>query len=238
MMTNQGDGGLLAQAPDPYRYDGHSLDAENVGGIVASHVPHGASILDVGCATGSLATLLRDARGARVVGIEPDPVRAALAAQRGIEVRVGVLSPPLAQTLGTFDVVIYADVLEHLPDPLGELANALPHIKPDGVLIVSVPNVAHWSVRWSLLRGRFTYEETGIMDSTHLRWFTRDSILALLSKAGIEPEHVEYTIGLSLYVNALTTWIPGRLRGAIVRRLARIAPRLFAVQFVITGRRA
>ena len=237
-MSDQGDGGLLREAPDPYRYDGHKLRPDSLGAIIAPLVPEGANVLDVGCATGSLATLLRDVRGARVIGIEPDPVRAALAAERGIDVRVGVLSPEITQALGVFDVVLYVDVLEHLIDPLGELANALPLIAPGGALIISVPNVAHWSVRWNLLRGRFNYTDTGLMDATHLRWFTRNSIIELLSKAGIKPVSVEYTIGLNHYRNSLAKRIPKRLRRAVVRSLVKIAPRLFALQFVITGRRA
>ena len=237
-MSDQGDGGLLREAPDPYRYDRHKLRPDNLSAIIAPHVPQGASVLDVGCASGSLATLLRDVRGARIIGIEPDPARAALAAERGIDVRVGVLSPEITQALGVFDVVLYVDVLEHLTDPLGELSNALPLIAPGGVLIISVPNVAHWSVRWNLLCGRFNYTDTGLMDATHLRWFTRDSIIELLSKAGIKPVSVECTIGLNHYRNSLTQRIPKRLRRAVVRSLVKIAPRLFALQFVITGRRA
>ena len=232
---SQGEGGMLATSPDPYRYEEQTLDPYEASGLVASLVPEGARLLDVGCGTGGLAELLRDARRARVVGVEPDPLRAARARERGIEVHEGLLSPSLAATLGTFDVVLYADVLEHLVDPLGELKKVAQFLAPDGVMIISVPNVAHWSVRVNLLRGRFNYAPTGIMDATHLRWFTSRTLLQLLKRAGFTPVHVKHSAGFSLpcYQNTMLSRIPARLRHAAIRRLIKFAPTLFACQFVM-----
>jgi len=239
-MSDQGEGGLLDKVPNPLRYEGHTLNPYEASGLVASLVPEGARLLDVGCGTGGLAELLRDARSARVVGVEPDPLRAARARERGIEVHEGVLSPSLAATLGTFDVLLYADVLEHLVDPLGELEKVAQFLAPDGVLIVSVPNVAHWSVRVNLLRGRFNYAPMGIMDATHLRWFTSRTLLQLLKRAGFTPVQVKHSSGgfLPCYQNTMLSRIPTRLRNAAIRRLIKLAPTLFACQFVMVLRQA
>ena len=234
-MSNQGDGGLLTAAPDPYRYEGHTLHPGEASGLVVSLVPRGGRVLDVGCGTGGLTALVRDECSARVVGVEPDPLRAARARERGIEVHEGVLTSSLASVLGTFDVVLYADVLEHLVDPLGELEKVAQFLAPDGVIIISVPNVAHWSVRVNLLRGRFNYAPMGIMDATHLRWFTSRTLLQLLKRAGFTPVQIKHSSGgfLPCYQNTMLSRIPTRLRNAAIRRLIKFVPTLFACQFVM-----
>ncbi|MBC7843289.1 MAG: class I SAM-dependent methyltransferase [Gemmatimonadaceae bacterium] len=232
-------GGFLGSAPDPFRYDGnHELDPYEVSGMIAKHVPIGARVLDVGCGTGALATMLRDVRKVTVFGVEPDADRAALAAARGIEVHHGVLTPALAERIGQFDVVIYADVLEHLPDPLTELRTALPFVAPGGQILVSVPNIAHWSVRVDLLRGRFRYAEYGIMDATHLRWFTEETTRQLMAQAGIDVASVQQTAGVMLqcYRETRLASLPEEWRSRQVRRLSRMLPRLFGCQHIVVGR--
>jgi methionine biosynthesis protein MetW len=237
--SSEGTGGFLAQAPNPYRYDGnHDMHPLEVSGIITSLVPSGARVLDVGCGTGALSTLVRDVRDAEVTGIEPDPIRAARARERGINAVTGVLTESLHETLGRFDVAIYADVLEHLLDPLSELVKVGPFLKPTGIVVISVPNVAHWSVRMELLRGRFRYAEVGIMDATHVRWFTEETVRQLLDQAGIELLSIQRTAGTTLpcYFTSFTKYIPTRMRDAMVRRLSRIFPRLFGGQHVVAGR--
>ncbi len=234
-----GAGGFLTIAPDPYRYDGnHELDPWEVSGMIAELVPIGSRVLDVGCGTGALSVVLRDERQATVVGIEPDVSRAARAAERGIDVHVGVLTPALRAVVGTFDVAIYADVLEHLPDPLGELVKVAPFLRPEGVVVVSVPNVAHWSVRLDLLRGRFRYARFGIMDATHLRWFTEETIRQVMDQAGLDVVRVQQTAGTMLlcYRETRLAKIPERWRSRVVRRLSRVFPRLFGCQHIVVGR--
>lgn len=234
-----GASGFLVVAPDPYRYDGnHELDPWEVSGMLADLVPLGARVLDVGCGTGALSVVLRDERHAAVVGIEPDVVRAARAAERGIDVHAGVLTPALQATLGTFDVAVYADVLEHLADPLAELVKVAPFVRPEGIVIVSVPNVAHWSVRLNLLRGRFRYERFGIMDATHLRWFTEETIRQLMDQAGLDVVSIQRTAGTMLlcYRETRLATIPERWRSRVVRRLSRRFPRLFGCQHIVVGR--
>jgi methionine biosynthesis protein MetW len=234
----EGTGGFLVRPPNPYRYDYHDMHPLEVSGIISRIVPQGARVLDVGCGTGALSTLLRDVRGASVVGVEPDPARAALARERGIEAVTGVLSPSLHETLGRFDVAIYADVLEHLVDPLAELVKVGPFLNAGGIVVISVPNVAHWSVRMELLRGRFRYAEVGIMDATHVRWFTEETVRQLLDQAGVDLVSIQRTAGTTLpcYFSTFTKYIPTRLRDRMVRRLSQWFPRLFGGQHVVAGR--
>ena len=239
ISPDAGAGGFLTSAPNPYRYDGnHEVDPWEVSGMIASLVAPGSRVLDVGCGTGALSVVMRDVCHATVFGVEPDSSRAARTAERGIEVHAGVLTPELHRRIGEFDIAVYADVLEHLSDPLHELQTVAPFVKPGGLVIVSVPNVAHWSVRLDLLRGRFRYAEYGIMDATHLRWFTEETIRQLMVQAGIEVVRVQQTAGVMLqcYRETRLAKLNEARRSAMVRRLSRRYPRLFGCQHIVVGR--
>lgn len=150
-------------------------------------------VLDLGCATGQLAKVLRE-RGCDVVGIEPDPEAAKLAAEHCSAVIVGdVEDLDLSLELGErrFDVIVAGDVLEHLKQPELALAALRPFLDRNGCLITSVPNVGHGSVRLALLGGAFPYAELGLLDRTHLRFYTRESLLRMLGDADFTPIHVE-----------------------------------------------
>lgn len=233
--------GFLDHAVDPLRYDGQPNDPDEVVGVLSAMIPDGARVLDIGCGTGSVSAQLISSRNISLVGIEPDPARAQLARDRGITVRSTYLSADLIRELGSFDVVLFADVLEHLPDPWNLLVLAKGFLAPSGRVVVSVPNVAHWSVRSDLLRGRFLYQDTGIMDATHLRWFTEAGIRYLLESAQLVVESVRATAGVELpcYYERLP-WrrMSWSTRAAIVRRAARRWPTLFGCQWVVSGRLA
>src|SRR5205823_7166679 len=116
--------------------------------------------------------------------------------------------PPLE---GGFDAIVCADVLEHLRDPAAALAAVRHALAPDGEVVISIPNVAHLWVRLSLLAGRFDYAERGILDRTHLRFFTRRTLLALLARAGLAVDELRVTpVPLPLVV-------PRRLHGGWLR---------------------
>lgn len=159
----------------------------------------GLRVLDVGCGA---ATTSREiaSRGNEVVGIDSDPGAVATAATRLTHAfRADILDfDNLAAQLGEkkFDVIILADVLEHLPWPLDPLRSYLRFLAPGGRVLVSLPNVALWSVRFSLLAGRFRYEDTGVLDRTHLRFFTRSTARQLLETAGLEIVRTTYNPGL------------------------------------------
>ena len=85
-----------------------------------------------------------------------------------------------------YDVVLFLDVLEHLAHPEEVLIAARGWLRPRGIVLCSIPNVAHWRVRLSLLRGRFDYEDVGLLDRTHLRWYTRRTARELVAGAGYQ----------------------------------------------------
>jgi 2-polyprenyl-3-methyl-5-hydroxy-6-metoxy-1,4-benzoquinol methylase len=194
--------------------------------------------LDVGAADGFLAERLT-AQGWSVTALERDPELAARARGRCKEVVVADLesAPPLLH--GPFDAIVYGDVLEHLSDPRAALRALDRTLAPGGTVIVSVPNVAHLWMRLSLLIGRFDYADRGILDRTHLRFFTRRTLLALLREAGL-------TVGeLAVTPVPLPLVVPERWHGASLRRLhewsaraARGWPGGLAYQFVAVCRAA
>jgi GT2 family glycosyltransferase len=149
----------------------------------------------VGCAAGRLGETLRgqktsDSEGRlpprEVWGIELNPAIAAEAKARLNRVLVGDVEQmdPLPLPDCYFDCAICGDVLEHLKDPQAFLARLRKHLTPDAVLVANVPNVAHWSIIVQLLQGRFTYDDNGLLDRTHLRFFTPESLKDMLWDAG------------------------------------------------------
>ncbi len=147
-------------------------------------------VLDVGCSQGgTLAWLQGSGVAGRTTGIEIDPAAARIARGRVDRLIEGDVDAALG-TLdsASFDLVLCLDVLEHLVDPWRTAARLGRMIRPGGTLIVSVPNVRHHSVALPLLwSGRWQYEDEGILDRTHLRFFTRTGAAALLTGAGLEP---------------------------------------------------
>lgn len=144
-------------------------------------------VLDVGCSTGYLAEALT-AAGNRVAGVEVDPAAAEKARPHLTDLLVADLeSADLAGHFGagSFDVVVFGDVLEHLRDPGPVLRRAVALLRPGGSVVLSIPNVAHGSVRLSLLQGSWRYRDLGLLDETHIRFFTRDSVEDLLAGAGL-----------------------------------------------------
>jgi O-antigen biosynthesis protein len=142
-------------------------------------------VLDVGCGAGRFGAALKARQGATVVGIELDGEAAGEARRRLDEVLVGDverLEPGFAP--GSFDAVVCADVLEHLRSPQRLLRRVRGWLAPGGLLVASVPNVRHHSVVRSLLDGNWTYEPAGLLDRTHLRFFTRRALARLLEQSG------------------------------------------------------
>ncbi len=127
--------------------------------------------------------------GLRVDGHELDPAVAERARQVCENVYVGDLSTFDPDELdGTYEVLLFGDTLEHLPDPPAVLRRLRTRLSPGGALIISVPNVANWLVRLQLLVGRFNYTDRGIMDRTHLRFYTVRTVTEMLVDAGFRVE--------------------------------------------------
>lgn len=175
--------------------------------------PRGLRILDLGCGGGHNGALLKRAGAREVVGVELD-ARAAREARTRLD---SVLQDDLAgldpARLGDtpFDAILASDVLEHLLDPEAVLARVLTRLRPGGAVVVSLPNVSHVYVFANLLAKRWPRRSSGIFDRTHLRFFAKRDMVALLEGAGlrvlrVEPYYTRYrairavSLVLSLYV--------------------------------------
>jgi 2-polyprenyl-3-methyl-5-hydroxy-6-metoxy-1,4-benzoquinol methylase len=197
-------------------------------------------VLDVGCGRGELAEQII-AKGCRVTGIDilpPDQVSPSLDSYLQIDlIRDGTRA--ILDRLATkkFDKILLLDVIEHLPDPARIVRECSRLLEPGGQLIISVPNVANISVRLMLLLGRFDYTERGILDRTHLRFFTRRTIRELIEAAGCTVFRHQMTViplevllGIS-FENPLM-----RLMHGTLILLTRMMPGLFGYQSFIAAR--
>jgi 2-polyprenyl-3-methyl-5-hydroxy-6-metoxy-1,4-benzoquinol methylase len=225
----------MSESPYQLKTDPHSSHA-----VILSRLGDGRGrrALDVGAADGFLAELLTR-QGWQVTALERDPAQAAKARGRCHEVIVADLDQAAPRLQGSFDAIVYGDVLEHLIDPLPVLVALDRTLSPDGRVIVSVPNVAHLWVRLSLALGRWDYADRGILDRTHLRFFTRRTLRAFLRDAGLGVEEFVATpVPLPLVV-------PPRFHGAVLDAVhglsagaARVWKSGLAYQFVAVCRRA
>lgn len=161
--------------------------------------PAAPSLLDVGCGRGLLADAARRLNY-RVTAIESHPVALAAARDRVDEVLPVDLCDrkAVSAALGNrkFDTILLADVLEHLPDPLAVLRFYRGFLDPGGRVVISLPNIASWDRRLALLFGRFDYADSGVMDRTHLRFFTFRTARILLAEAGLATVSVAHAPGL------------------------------------------
>jgi SAM-dependent methyltransferase len=184
MMDERAD---QAAGSPRYDFDEIDLDSGSVHADVVHLVEKGARVLELGPATGYMSRVFSE-RGCTVVGIEFDAGMAERAAESCERMIVGDLDAlDLEAELGgdRFDAIVAADVIEHLKDPLGALRRLRRFLKEDGCFVISIPNVAHGSVRLALLSGHFEYRTRGLLDSTHLHFFTRDTFEQLLDEAGL-----------------------------------------------------
>jgi 2-polyprenyl-3-methyl-5-hydroxy-6-metoxy-1,4-benzoquinol methylase len=211
-------------APDPAGYV--ELNTRPLGGHarLLDLVGAGKRVLDVGCSSGYLARPLVE-RGCTVVGIERDPDAAEVAREVCTEVHVGdveVMALPFESN--SFDVILCGDLVEHLREPEQFLVRVRRFLPPGGRLVLSTPNIANWTMRLSLLGGRWRYTERGILDRTHLHLFTRKSLVEMLDRAGYRVVELDFTVP----VPGVGT--PGVER--IAHALGRLRPQLLAYQFL------
>ncbi|MET3528128.1 class I SAM-dependent methyltransferase [Phenylobacterium koreense] len=151
-----------------------------------------SAILELGCGSGGTGrAALAAGKAGHYVGIELNPDAAKLAAQNLSEVIVGdVQEVDLTSYASMFDALIISEVLEHVTDPWRTMERLSACLKPGAQVFASSPNIAHWGVIVGLLQGRFRYKDAGVMDRTHLRWFTPESYRSLFEAAGIDVDTV------------------------------------------------
>ena len=154
------------------------------------------SVLDVGCGSGALSEAIKQ-KGYEVWGLEENEEAAGRASARIDRVmRLNLHDfEAVRSAVGErrFDYLVFSDVLEHVYDPFSVLREYLRLVKEGGRVVISVPNALVWTNRLSFLFGRFEYADTGVMDRTHMRWFTFRSAKRLVRAAGCRLERVDYT---------------------------------------------
>lgn len=192
-------------------------------------------VLDVGCAEGHLAQRLLN-QGWFVDGIEYNKASAKKAEQFCTKVFVGDITNIsfLKKMPSNYDVIILGDVIEHVFDPQTTVQELLKHLKKDGNIIISVPNVAHLYMRLTLLAGIFDYWEKGILDKTHIRFFTKSSLKRFFKKNSIEVLKWRYTPVPLPEVSQV--FGRGRMLSFLHHvngNLVDLWPRLLAYQFVV-----
>lgn len=166
---------------------------ENVRKDLIPLVPMGAKcILEVGCAAGMTGRELKKRSGVFVAGIELNARAAELAKNVLDDVVQGSIEEiDLPYSDNSFDCILFADVLEHLVDPLSALIKVRSLLKKEGTVVASIPNVQFHGVIHKLIEGNWTYEKEGILDETHLRFFTYKEIMKLFKEAGYTIQEVE-----------------------------------------------
>lgn len=188
---------------------------------IAGLITPGARVLEMGCAMGYMTRHLTEQLGCKVTGVEINAEEAAQAEPFAERVVVADLADPRTWELigDGYDYIIYADVLEHLVDPWEALRRTKDLVADGGSVLASIPNIAHYKIRLGMMMGRFDYANYGILDDTHLRFFTRKSARALFTDTG-------YCVEKCLPI----CW------SAWKRPTARLMPCLLSNQFVIEAR--
>jgi 2-polyprenyl-3-methyl-5-hydroxy-6-metoxy-1,4-benzoquinol methylase len=148
-------------------------------------------VLDVGCAEGVFGESLKRTREIEVWGVEPVKSAAAIAVAKLDSVVEGVFGPEITLPIGTFDCIFFNDVLEHMLAPEMALRHARALLAPGGVIVASIPNIRSFPVVWQLIfHASWEYRDCGVLDRTHLRFFTKSSIINMFEREGFALESI------------------------------------------------
>ncbi len=194
-------------------------------------VPRNSKVLEVGCNFGLLGKALKDKKECTVYGIEiyePALKKAKENLDLAKKVDLEDYSLPFKEK---FDVIIFEDVLEHIRYPEVTLKLYRDMLTPKGKIIISLPNVANIKIRFKLLFGKWDYEDEGILDKSHFKFYTRKTSLLLLRNAGYSAKIVDFTPGFSFI---FFRFYP--LLKRIRKVLCSINPKLFSQQFILEGK--
>ena len=175
-------------------------------------------VLEVGCSSGAFGKLLKESRPeCEVWGIEPNAEAAQLASTRLDKAIWGTFRAGMPELEGrSFDCIVFNDVLEHVPNPEQILEDCKQHLTPNGIVVASIPNILHfYQISKILIEQDWRYEEAGIMDQTHLRFFTKKSIVRLFESCdykivriqGINPSYgLKYSIVNGITLGHISDW--------------------------------
>lgn len=167
-----------------------------------------SKILDIGCATGQMGAILKEHKNCEMYGIEYDPENIQIAQERNVFEKIFQIdlnnfqASELEKYKNSFDYIVFGDVLEHLLHPENTLEQFKQFLKPGGKYIISLPNVAHATVKINLLTDNFIYEEVGILDKTHIKFYTHKTIPEFLANNNLAIEKFDYTVAHVKYHNS------------------------------------
>jgi 2-polyprenyl-3-methyl-5-hydroxy-6-metoxy-1,4-benzoquinol methylase len=220
---------MLKYSANPDKYSSHERIL-----AMLQELPAGASVLDVGSASGYFGERLAG-KGYYVVGVEQDEASASVASAFYDEFIVADVESGLRLSR-KFDVIVLADILEHLRQPLKVLIHLRDLLSNTGRFVISVPNVANIYVRLNLLFGRFEYADRGILDETHLRFFTLNSACALVQKAALRVKQIVVTpIPLPLVLPSTREGASWHILHRANWAVTQMWKRLFAYQMIIVA---
>lgn len=197
---------------DNFRYKDIPWELADPKEVVFGLIKNKSKVLDLGCWAGRFGEKLRNEKGCFVYGVDINK-KAIKIAQNRLDktVVVDLNNPEILRNFldeEDFNFITAIEVLEHLAEPGKLLQETKRYLAKNGKLIISVPNIANLSVRLNLLMGKFNYQEQGILDESHLRFFTLFTIKKLLINSGYKIEQIKYT-------------------------RAKILPTIFATQFIL-----
>jgi 2-polyprenyl-3-methyl-5-hydroxy-6-metoxy-1,4-benzoquinol methylase len=221
---------------------GQKYDDNPRADVVGLIGPMVRDILEIGCHTGATGALLKGARpGIRYCGIELNPEAAHKARERLDSVFVANIEQVNLEHLGlrpgSFDCIIFADVLEHLYDPWKVLATVREFLRPNGTIVASIPNVQNVTLIEQLVRGNWTYADCGLLDGTHIRFFTLAEINRLFSWTGF---HIADCVATCLppFPNDYAWPRDLQFGDVLLKNVTRDqAHRLYAFQYLIVAKR-
>ncbi|HVA70418.1 MAG TPA: class I SAM-dependent methyltransferase [Acidimicrobiales bacterium] len=170
-----------------YHADINPDDDNNSHVVMLRMIGFNKRVLEAGCASGHVSEMLH-AQGCSVVGVEIDSTVVQPAMQWLERVIIGNFDDNklwIDLEGEFFDAILFGDVLEHLKDPLIALRESAKHLRPSGMVVISVPNIAHADVKLALIKGTFPYGDTGLLDRTHIYFFTKEGLLDLVKEAGL-----------------------------------------------------
>jgi SAM-dependent methyltransferase len=169
-------------------------DLKDAIGWMFEHVKEDKVFLDFGCSTGYFGSLIKKAKNNKVFGVEiSDDAKEARKVLDGVYVFDIDGEWPKEIFRRKYDYLFFGDIIEHLKDPQEALKKARGLLKDDGLVFISTPNVAHISVRLELMSGNFEYEPMGILDTTHLKYFTKKSLTKLVKAAGYTISSIDFS---------------------------------------------
>lgn len=198
------------------------LDPLNIDIQSINLIPEKSNLLEIGCATGFVGEYLIKNKKCKVTGVELGKEESHLAVKKLNKVIVGDVEEEttLNKIVREFDVVYASALIEHLKDPWRALKSWKKFLKKNGKLIITTSNIAHWSIRINLLLGKFEYKEYGILDNTHMRFFTTITFKKLLTDSGYDIEYFS--------IDPVGGGFP-----KLSKLLSKLFPNLFAYQMVI-----